>query len=139
MENMVAFFTQIYLSPMIISNYSPNIAMEIGQLPRWFRWFTHWVTYGGSFHRFLYVYQSRVSKCPNFSHHPNIGDIISNRYDWKVMWNTSPKWENSHNLNGHGFNSYVKLPEGRLVNYRKSRFFIGKIHCEWAMVSIANC
>ena len=31
-----------------------------------------------------------VGKCPNFSHHPAIGDLISNRY-LKQMFNKSPK------------------------------------------------
>ena len=31
-----------------------------------------------------------VGKCPNFEHHPTIGDIITNKYS-KVMWNKSPK------------------------------------------------
>ena len=34
-------------------------------------------------------YLTGVGKCPNFSHHPTIGDIISFKY-LKVMWNKSP-------------------------------------------------
>ena len=75
------------------SRISPVIGVWVITAPKDFEWIIRWkmsIWLAHSCHRWPVL--TGLGKCPNFSHHPNIGDIISNRYFFKWC-SKSLKWD----------------------------------------------
>ena len=75
------------------SRISPVSGLWVITAPKEFEWIIRWkmsIWLAHSCHRWPVL--TGLGKCPNFSHHPNIGDIISNRYFFKWC-SKSPKWD----------------------------------------------